>query len=152
VGLQVEQIQRTVELLQTSKTGTLDAEEDTELFGQADDAMFGEKSGPIAKISTKISRAEDHLADVPRTQKAAKKFLALRNHTDDEQPALVTSVADVARSQKAARKFLALHNRTDESTPALETSVTDAQKADKKIPALRNKKDNQEASAEDTAD
>jgi hypothetical protein len=72
--------------------------------------MFGGKSGPIAKISTTASRAGDHFADVPRSQKAAKKFYALTNKAEDSST-LEANVADVARTQRAGKKFTALRNK-----------------------------------------
>jgi hypothetical protein len=147
----VGEIERTVELLQTSRTGNLE-EEDAELFGQADDAIFGGKSGPIAKISTTVSRGG--VADVPRSQRVARKFRVLNNKTEEEGPsALNTNVADVARTRKAAKKFLALNKKPEEGPSALRTDVADVartQQAGKKFAALKGrKKDAQEVSAQE---
>lgn len=80
VGIQISQIERTVELLQTSKTGNMNDDNPLErppstAEEHEDNAIFGGGSGPKALI---ISKAEAIAADIQVRQNFAKRFTTLK--------------------------------------------------------------------------
>lgn len=83
MGIQIGQIERTVELLQTSKTGNMHDEHGlvrppSTAEEHEDNAIFGGGSGPKAMIDTTISRAGEIAADINLRQKLAKRFSTLK--------------------------------------------------------------------------
>ena len=106
VGLPAEEIERTVELLQTSKVGNLDGE-DVERFGQDKHVMFGGASGPIAKINTTCSSG----SELSNCGKVAKKYCPWDKRASVTSPPSANSAAGIATTQRASKKFAALRSK-----------------------------------------